>query len=133
MLSVMDLDSGFHGTSQLRDVGLGEVATLGPSLGVAADFPSWPPSDLSTKVITLTTEVGSDSRAQVACTNVGGSQCAVLDLDPYLHIRLHSLRLSLAAKMELDYHQLQMLLPDGRILDREDDQSMLVEVLDLTL
>jgi len=132
-LSTIDLDCGPPGTTE------GDVATaaqLGSTLGLAEQtspldfrvFPSWPPADLTMKVITLATEASSNGSVTVICTDVGGTQCAVLDLDPQTQT-FAQLRASIANKMEIDVHQLKIVLPDATLLEANDDHAVLTELL----
>lgn len=120
--SIVDLDRG-----HTREADVATAAQLGPTLGVAKDFPSWPPPDISLKVVTLAAESTSNGLARLVCTDVGGNPCASLDLDQCARSRAH-LRASLANQMYIDFHQLRMLLPDGTLLELKDDQSLLSEL-----
>lgn len=133
-VSIIDLDCGPPGTTE------GDVATAaqrGSTLGIEEltqsqfqRFPSWPPADLTTKVITLSMEVSSNETMTVICTDVAGARCAVIDLDPQTQTCAH-LRASIASKMEIDVHQLKMVLHDATLLEVSDDQSALTDFLEL--
>lgn len=129
--SSVDLDLGPPGTTE------GDVSTaakLGSTLGLAEPtstdyrcFPSWPPADLTVKVITLTMKASTNGMLTVICTDLGGDQCAVFDVDSQTQTYEH-LRSSVANSMELDRHQLKMVLPDGTLLEVSDnDRRALVE------
>merc|ERR1711879_100096 len=130
-LSVIDLDCGPPGTTE------GDVATAaqrGSTLGIEEltqsdfqRFPSWPPANLATKVITLAMELSSDDTMRVTCTDVAGALCAVFDLDPKTQTCAH-LRASIASKMEIDIHQLRMVLQDATLLEVSDDQYKLIDL-----
>jgi len=133
----LDLDKGpytkgevgaFVAPTKVEDI---EVAALDILVKKVpgGSFPSLPPSLLSQKVLTLTAEPSAEGLLKLICTDMGGSECANIDVDPKSQT-LGKLRGSVAKKMGMEVTQVQLALTSGKLLDRVLDKSLLVELLE---
>lgn len=137
LTSTIDLDKGlytkreagaFVAPTVVEDVEVASLEILLKKMSGGSSL-SLPPSLRSQKVLTLTKKPSAEGMLKVICTDVGGSECASLDVDPQSQT-LATFRDSVAKTMGMEVAQIQLVLTNGKFLGKVLNDSLLADLID---